>query len=151
MQLDKARKRKEGIGWTAIGEGEKCIWYHWEAELKQTHTHWPRSQSRHLRLSGREMNIQRLCNATCRVNGSWLRAIKTHELMQTGTFMKNGNLSTEEFKRAVCFIPVPHKNRGKACPKFQRKKMLLYRAHGCTGCQIKCCADGCDISLRTGW
>lgn len=117
MQLDNTRKRKEGIGWTATREGEKYIWYHWEAELKHMHTHWPRSQSRHLILSGSEMNIQRLCNATCRVNRSWLRAIKPHELMQTGTFTKNGN-----FKCIKWFISITHKNREKAGPSFRDRK-----------------------------
>jgi len=57
--------------------------------------------------------------------------------MQTGTFMKNGNLSTEEFKCTEWFISIPPKNRKKAFPEFQRKKMLPHRSYGYTGRQIK--------------
>lgn len=70
--------------------------------------------------------------------------MKTHELMQTGTVRKNGNLSTEEFKRRVVYSNPPQ-NQKKACPKFQTKKMLPYRAYGCTGHQIKF-----DIVVLTG-
>jgi len=72
--------------------------------------------------------------------------------MQSGTFLKNGYVNTEQFKHTLSGLFQSYTKMGKkAYPKFQMKKMLSYS--GSTGSQIKydtCCVDRCDVSLRTG-
>lgn len=73
------------------------------------------------------MDTQILCNATRRVNSSWLRAMKTCKMMQTGTFMKKWNLNTEEFKHVLSGLLQSH-------IKIGRKPLqsFRWRKHCCT-------------------